>query len=227
MNFNALVSTIQVELNDYSARTKANIEKWANQGHKNICQMRNWNFLNVRKSDEMTFGSADIPIDITADIELSSTVVPAQQILAVYDVTDGNFDEVKQIQYEKLRDICQTDYSQDAPPLYWYFINDKEIEFFPELSADRVFQFSFKKLISTYASGATTALLIPDTYIDVLHEYVLMRAYRFKSDDRTVACEASYKEMLAAMIKSESNKIGVIPERSGNQQGIFPMLVEV
>lgn len=226
MNFNTLVVAIQKELNDYSTRTKTNVEKWVNAEHKMLCQMRSWNFLVVRKSDDMTFGSADMPINIETDIEVSSSAVAAQSILAIWDITDDVFFEVSQTTQEVLRKTFTMDDATATPPIAWYFISNNEIEFFPPLSDDRVFRFSFKKQIPTYASDSTDALLIPDVYIDVLQERVLYKAFRYKSDDRAKDCKESYFELLSAMIKSENSKIGIINSEVRSNTSRFPMLAD-
>lgn len=227
MNFNALVASVQSELNDTTARTKTRIEKWINDGHRMICQSRAWSFLKVSTSDDMTFGTADFPIDITADIKIATVATPVAQIYAIYDITDGTFQEVKQSTLEKVREEYQTDYSQDGPPEYWYFINTNEIEFYPAISADRIFQFSIKKKLITYPTGSVLALLIPDDYINVLEEYVISRAYRFKSDDRADSAMQSHKELLAGMIAAEADRAGIIEERPTGFMSRFPMIVEI
>jgi len=226
MNFNALVSVIQGEINDYSARMKTKIEGWVNEGHKLICQQRAWGFLNVKQSDSMTLGTADFPLSILTGIKVATVVTAAQDIRAIYDITDGTFQNIVQSTMEQVRDSYQVDYSQDGPPEFWYFVSDNMIEVFPKVSADRIFQFSFKKKLITYATGATTALLIPDEYIDTLKEYVCYRVYRFKADDRSESCLSAYNDLLGGMIAAESRKAGIIEERTSGFSSRFPMLAD-
>ena len=225
MNFNALVSQIQGDLNDYSARSKTRIEKWVNEGHKKICQERRWRFLSVIKSDTMTITAGAI-IDLTTDIEVSSSAVAASAILNMYDVTDGTYEEVKKIEHSQLRDSYQTDYGETSNPIFFYYLSATTIQVFPLTAEDRDFIFSFKPKIATYATGVTTALLIPDDYIDVLGEYVLYKAYRYKSDPRSQACLDSYSSLMDSMIKAESNKADIIYDEPQEVFSIFPTLVD-
>lgn len=228
MNFNALVSAIQSELNDYSSRTKTRIEKWVNEGHRSICQKRNWRFLIVRESDEMTFLGTDFPINLDTDIEVSSSGVAVHKILALWNVTTGSREPVIQATADDIKDMYSTEYnSTDA--LYWSYVSDQKINVFPLPSdTDSVdLIFSFQKKISTYATGSTDALLIPDEYIDVLQEYVLYKAYRYKTDDRAGSCLENYKELYQAMVDSESNKDPIIYDRPEKRFYKFPMLVDI
>ena len=227
MNFNAMVSQIQSELNDYSARSKTRIEGWINESHKQICQQRSWGFLNIKQSDQMTLGTANFPLSILTGIKVATVTTEAKEIRAIYDITDGTFDEVKQSTMEQVRAAYQMDYSQDGSPEYWYFVSDNMIQVYPLLSADRIFQFSFKKKLITYVSGAATALLIPDDYIDTLKERVLYRAYRFKSDERAEQALQAYKDLLAGMIAAEASKAGIIEERTDGFTSRFADLVVV
>lgn len=226
MNYNAMVSEIQGELNDYSARMKTKIEGWVNECHKIICQKRAWWFLTVKKSDEITLGASDFPMDITADITVSSTVTPAAHINAMFDTTDGVYREVKHGTFEIIRAEDTMVYSQDSAPTYYYYSEENKIDVFPAISADRKFVFSFKKKLSTYASGAATALLIPDDYIDTLKEFVLSRAYRFKSDDRSPECYQNYLEAYSMMVAADAKKTGVTDERVNVNTQLFPMIVD-
>lgn len=227
MNFNALVASVQAELNDYSARSKTRIEKWINDGHRMICQSRSWNFLKACTSDDMTFTSASFPISLLTAIKIATVTTEIAQVYAVYDITDSTFQEVKQSTLEKVREQYQTDYSQDGPPEFWYPVKDNYIDIYPAISANRIFQFSVKKRLSTYATGSTAALLIPDDYINVLEEYVIARAYRYKSDDRANSAMQSHLELLQGMIAAEADKAGIIEERPGGYTGRFPMIVEI
>lgn len=224
MNFNSLVSAVQNELNDFTSRSKTRIEKWVNECHRMICQSRRWSFLVVRKSDEMTIGMADVPVDIETDIKVGGTVVAAQNILSIYDITDGTYGYLQQTTFDQLRDSFPTDYKTN--PEFWYYLNNKEIQFFPELGENRKFIFSFQKKLITYATSTTTALLIPDEYIDVLHELVLYKAYRYKTDDRATACLENHVALLDTMIKAESNKSGIIYDQPRMMPPRLPMLVD-
>lgn len=226
MNFNTFVSAVQLELNDYSARTKLRVEGYVNAGHKLICQKRSWDFLNVKTSDDMTFAPSAFPIDITTDIKVATVATAAQEINAIYDITDGTFDEIKQSTLEQVRAMFDINNAQDSTPDYWYFVGDTKIQFFPSISASRIFQFSFKKKLITYATGATTALLIPDSYIETLKEYVLYLAYRFKADDRATASYEAYQQFLDGMISAEANKFGMIDERPSGFNSVFPRIVD-
>lgn len=224
MNFNTLVSAIQLELNDYTSRSKTRIEKWVNECHKMICQSRRWNFLIVRESDEITIGQADVPVNIETGIRVNNLVVAAQNILSIHDVTDGTYKYVKQTTFDQLRDSFQAD--SFGVPEFWYFSDNNKIKFFPILQEDRKFIFSFQKKIVTYTSGATIALLIPDEFIDVLHELVLYKAYRYKTDDRASACLENYNAMLESMTSAESNKLGIIYDHLNTVSGKLPLLVD-
>jgi hypothetical protein len=224
MNFNALVGAVQSELNDYSARSKTRIEKWVNECHRSICQSRRWSFLVVRESDTMTIGTADMPINIETDIEVGSSAVAAQNVLSIYDVTDGTYEYIQMTTLDQLRDSFPTDYGQAGVPDFWYYLDNKNIQFFPTLEEDRDFIFSFQKKLSTYATGAATALLIPDEYVDVLHELVLYKAYRYKTDDRANACLENYTMLIDAMIKAESNKTGIIYDQPRLMPARLPLL---
>jgi len=226
MNFNALVSRIQTELNDFTTRIKTRIEKWVNEGHYKICQDRAWNFLNVKYSDKMTFGASDFPIDIETDIDVNSSAVAAQSIIAMYDVTDDTWQELILKTAEQIKKEFDNEDSQDSPPYYYYYVSDHEISVFPPISADRDFKFSFKKKLSTYASGAVTALLIPDKYVDVLFEYVMWKAYRYKTDDRANQAFESYSELLSSMVAAEADKTGIITVGENRLHTPFPRLVD-
>jgi len=225
MNFNTLYAAIQNELNDYGSRTGTRIVKWINEGHKSICQRRRWSFLVVRTSDEMSVLPAGFPFNIETGIKVATTTTAAQNIIAMWDTTDGTYQEVKQTTHEQLRDHYPTDVGYSVNPLLWYYLTNKTIAVFPETSETRKFIFSFQKKLSTYVAGSTDALLIPDEYIDVLQDYVLFKAYLFKSDDRAEMYKNSYKDLLAGMIEAESNKSGIIyddfSERAG---GYVPMV---
>lgn len=224
MNFNALVAAVQLELNDYTARSKTRIEKWVNECHRMICQSRRWSFLVVKESDTMTIGTGDVPVNIETDIEVSSSAVAAQNILSIYDVTDGTYEYLKQTTLDQLRDSFPTDYTGD--PEFWYYLTSTTLQFFPKLDADRDFIFSFQKKLTTYATGAAAALLIPDEYVDVLHELVLYKAYRYKTDDRASACLENYNALLDAMIKAESNKSGIIYDQPNSYPERLPIIVD-
>jgi len=224
MNFNALVAAVQLELNDYTARSKTRIEKWVNECHRMICQSKHWSFLVVRESDEMTIGSGGVPVNIETDIKVSSSAVAAQNILSIYDVTDGTYEYLQQTTLDQLRDSFPTDYTSD--PKFWYYLSSTKIQFFPELGENRKFIFSFQKKLTTYATGATTALLIPDEYVDVLYELVLYKAYRYKTDDRANACLENYSSLLDAMIKAESNKSGIIYDQPIMMPPRLPTIVD-
>lgn len=225
MNFNALVASVQLELNDYSSRTKTRIERWINEGHRSICQRRNWNFLIVRNSDEITVTSSGWPFDVEASILVGGVVVPAHKILCLYDVTDGSYEPVIQATHESVREDFPTDY-ESTKPLYWYYTSGHEINVYPPPSADVKIRFSFQKKISTYATGSTDPLLIPDEYIDVLQEYVLYKAYRYKSDDRAGSTLENYKELYASMVDSEANKAPIIYDGPSRRFYRFPTLVD-
>jgi hypothetical protein len=223
MNFNALVAAVQLELNDYTARSKARIEKWVNECHRMICQSRRWNFLVVRESDEMTIGIGNT-INIVTGIKVATVVTAAQNILSIYDTTDDTWEYVKMTTLDQLRDSFPTDYGQAGAPDFWYYTSDRDIKFFPTLSEDRKFVFSFQKQLVTYATGAATALLIPDEYVDTLQEFVLYKAYRYKTDDRAQSCLENYNALLDSMIKAESNKLGIIYDQPRLMPARLPML---
>lgn len=223
MNFNALVAAVQLELNDYTARSKARIEKWVNECHRMICQSRRWNFLVVRESDEMTIGIGNT-INIVTGIKVATVVTAAQNILSIYDTTDDTWEYVQMTTLDQLRDSFPTDYGQAGAPDFWYYTSDRDIKFFPTLSEDRKFVFSFQKQLVTYATGAATALLIPDEYVDTLQEFVLYKAYRYKTDDRSQSCLENYNALLDAMIKAESNKLGIIYDQPRLMPARLPML---
>lgn len=172
----------------------------------------------------MTIGTGDVPVNIETDIEVGSSAVAAQNILSIYDVTDGTYEYLKQTTLDQLRDSFPTDYTGD--PEFWYYLTSTTLQFFPELDADRDFIFSFQKKLTTYASGAVTALLIPDEYVDVLHELVLYKAYRYKTDDRANACLENYNALLDAMIKAESNKSGIIYDQPNSYPERLPIIVD-
>lgn len=223
MNFNALVGAVQLELNDYTARSKTRIEKWVNECHRMICQSRRWNFLVVRESDEMTIGTGNT-INIETGIKVATVVTAARNILSIYDTTDDTWEYVQMTTLDQLRDSFPTDYGQAGAPDFWYYTSDRDIKFFPTLSEDRKFVFSFQKQLVTYATGAATALLIPDEYVDTLQEFVLYKAYRYKTDDRAQSCLENYNALLDAMIKAESNKLGIIYDQPRLMPARLPML---
>lgn len=223
MNFNALVGAVQLELNDYTSRSKARIEKWVNECHRMICQSRRWNFLVVRESDETTIGTGNT-INIETGIKVATVVTAARNILSIYDTTDDTWEYVQMTTLDQLRDSFPTDYGQAGAPDFWYYTSDRDIKFFPTLSEDRKFVFSFQKQLVTYATGAATALLIPDEYVDTLQEFVLYKAYRYKTDDRAQSCLENYNALLDAMIKAESNKLGIIYDQPRLMPARLPML---
>lgn len=223
MNFNALVAAVQLELNDYTARSKTRIEKWVNECHRMICQSRRWNFLVVRESDEMTIGTGNT-INIETGIKVATVATAAQSLLSVYDTTDSTKEYIQMTTLDQLRDSFPTDYGQAGAPDFWYYTSDRDIKFFPTLSEDRKFVFSFQKQLVTYATGATTALLIPDEYVDTLQEFVLYKAYRYKTDDRAQSCLENYNALLDSMIKAESNKLGIIYDQPRLMPARLPML---
>ena len=226
MNFNTLVTAIQNELNDFGPRTITRIVQWVNEGHKFICQSRRWNFLRVRESDEITIAPAGFPFDIEASITVATTATPAKSIQQVWDVTDGTYDVLEQTTAEQLRDNFPTDYAQSDSPTLWYYVTGKTIKVFPETSDDRKLIFSFEKKIPDYAAGATTALLIPDEYVDVLKNYVLFKAYLYKNDQRSALFSQAYQSLLKAMVEAEANKAGIIYDSPESKFYRFPSVVD-
>lgn len=210
MNFNVLYAAIQAELNDFGPRTGTRIVKWINEGHKFICQSRRWGFLRIRKSDQITIAPAGFPFNIETSIKVATIATAAKSIQQIWDVTDGTYQPVEQSTLEQIRDHFPSETGVSDSPLFWYYNDGNTISVFPETSDSRIFIFSFEKKIPSYAAGATTAMLIPDEYIDVLQEYVLFKAYLYKSDERATLFAESYKNQLNAMITAESNKAGII-----------------
>ncbi len=210
MNFNTLVTAIQNELNDFGPRTSTRIVQWVNEGHKFICQSRRWNFLRVRYSDEITIAPAGFPFDIEASIKVATVVTAAKSIQQIWDVSDGVYTPLAQTTAEQMRDSFYTDYSQSDSPTLWYYVTGKTIKVFPETSDNRKLIFSFEKKIPDYAAGATTALLIPDEYVDVLKNYVLFKAYLYKNDQRSQLFSSAYQSLLKTMVEAEANKAGII-----------------
>lgn len=225
MNFNTLVIAVQSELNDYSSRTKTRIESWINEGHRSICQKRNWRFLIVHESDTMTFATTDFPVDLDTDVTVGAVAVAVQKIIAIWDITDGSHKVIDQTTLETLRDQFPTDY-ESTTPLYWYYTSDNKINIYPDPQADVDLIFSFQKKLSTYASGSTDALLIPDEYVDVLKEYVLYKAYRYKADDRSGSTLENYKELYDSMVDAEANKDPILYDRPTRRFYRFPTLVD-
>lgn len=224
MNFNFLESAIKSELNDYSKRSAIRITAWINECHRLICQKRRWRFLVVRESDEMEFEHADTPINIETDIEVGGVAVPAQNIISIYDVTDGTYHDIKQTTMDQLRGTFRDNYSGE--PEYWWYVSDKEIQFYPLLSSARKFIFSFQKKLSTYTTNSTSPLLIPDEYVDVLKELVLYKAYRYKTDDRAGAVMENYNALMGDMIQAEANKTGIVYDSVGGYPERLPRLVD-
>jgi hypothetical protein len=58
----------------------------------------------------------------------------------------------------------------------------------------------------------------------VLHELVLYKAYRYKTDDRANACLENYTMLIDAMIKAESNKTGIIYDQPRLMPARLPLL---
>ena len=225
MNFNSLVSAVQLECNDYSARTKTRIESWINECHRSICQKRNWQFLIVHKSDTMTFAPADFPIDLDSAVEVGAVATAVQKVLAIYDVTNGSYDLIDQSTSENIREDFPTDF-ESTTPLYWFYTSENNIDIYPEPSDDVDLIFSFQKKLSTYATGSTDALLIPDEYVDVLKELVLYKVYRFKADDRAGSTLENYKELYDSMVSAEAEKAPIIYDRPTRKFYRFPTLVD-
>lgn len=227
MNFNVLEGRIKEEINDFSSRTAVRITRWINRCHRFICLHKRWSFLVVRRSDELELDNDDMPLDIETDIEAGGVVAPAQNVIQVYDITDGTWQEVKKSYHRAVRDRFKNEYGQAGAPLFWYYIDPKKVEFFPILDEKRKFVFSIQKKVPEYTTGSTAPLLIPDEYIDVLTDYVLYRAFSYKTDDRAAIARQDYFEGLSAMIDAEAIKTGISYDDRPAGASRFPMVIDV
>jgi hypothetical protein len=226
MNFNVLVSAVQGDLNDFTARMKTKIEGYVNEGHLLICQKRSWWFMTVKESDTMTLGSTSFPLSLDTGIKVATVVTPVAHINSIYDITDGTYREVKKADYDQIRLENSFDYASEGPPLYYFYVDENKIEVYPRLSADRDFVFSIKKKLPRYATNSTAALYIPDQYIDTLKEFVLSKVYRFKSDERAESCYQNYMESLDMMVSADSKKTGITTDRFKPIFQRFPTIVD-
>lgn len=219
MTFADFVASIQAEVNDTSTRLKTLIEGWVNQEHSQICNMRDWLFLVVEKSEPATILVAGMPYAIN-DIPMpGATTLAAKRILAICDTTDGSEYPLDFTTIDQIREEYPSYTTFSGKPVSWYYVNES-IQVWPFLDQTRTFVFSFTKATTTYTSGQAVALLIPDEYLSVLTHKVLIRVWKYKTDERWQSAERDYalalKDMIASCasrVKMQYRKTGQTPER--------------
>lgn len=228
MNFADFVVDVQEEANDTSARLKGLIERWVNDAHHRICAMRDWDFLIVQKSDDTSIAAAAMPFDFTT-LKVATITTPAQRILAVCDITDGNEYPLSFTTLSELRNNFPSFPTFSGKPEYWHYENQRTtgkeaFNVWPKLDQTRIFVFEFVKATKTYATGAAEALLIPDKWIHVLMHKVMERVWKYKTDERWRLEAEEYVKAEKAMIAGCTAKVKIQYKSQGLHASQLPKL---
>jgi hypothetical protein len=221
--FAAFNAVIQSEINDNTAERLLQIESWTNDAHYEICNDRDWNFLQ-KISDEITLTSANTPYDF-ASLAVATVATPCRKIL---DVLDVDYSPEKPLIFctdQQLR-AAGVDYSgYTSLPEYW-MISAAKLKVFPGLDATgRGYKIRFVRDASTYAAGSTNALLIPDRWIMALKAAVLFRCWQWLADARSALALANYQNLLKQMRQEDAGEAPIVYSQWFLSRSRLPRLV--
>lgn len=206
--FAAFNAVIQTEVNSTQAGMLACIESWTNDAHFNICNDRDWNFLE-KVSDSTTLTSANTPYDY-ATLKVATVNTNVRKILDVIDVSVSPNEPLKFCTDQQLREagIDYSGYTSD--PSYW-MIQAGKLKVFPGLdTTGRAFTMRFIQDAAAYTAGSTTALLIPDRWIHALKAAVLYRAFSWLVDGRANQRFVEFQTLLNEMRAEDAARAPII-----------------
>jgi len=221
MTFAALVALIQNEINDNTSQMQTRIEGWVNDAHHEICAYRDWVWLEAVVTS-ITLKTSNLPINIQTGFS-----TPLRKILDILDYTASPYDPLRESTSDEVRGFMQNYANFTDIPEYYYMIG-VTLDLFPPADATgRSYSIRGTKLASSYTTGSTSALLVPDRWVSALKYSVLYRAWAWLNDPRAATSIAEFNRLLDKMLSedtSEGAKIQYAHRRPPNS--ILPRLID-
>lgn len=205
--FAAFVAMIQSEINDNDATMKTRIEGWTNDRHHEICSSRRWNWLET-VSDSTAIGSSGINIE--TGLKVSTVTTAARCVLDVLDISASPYQPIYPTTIDAVRASYQNYLSYTGTPSHWYMQGWVTMFMFPSPAASRNYTVRFTKASSSYTTGSTNPLLVPDRWIESLKEAVLSKARRWQDNDSWKLHEQKFQEVLQRMRSQDGEEAPII-----------------
>lgn len=214
--FAALCAEVQSEIADTSSAMLTRIGGWVNEFHFQICSKRKWKWMEA-VSDSILIKSTNYPFPISS-LKVATVATPASKILDVLDVDYSPEFPLRETTVEAIRQSNQ-DYTTNTsgPPAYWYPYVQGYIKLFPNPdTTGRNYTFRFRKALSKFGAGATTAINIPDEWNHVLKNAATAKAFKWLDDSRSSDYFKEYQIGLENMEADDSNNNVILDRRPGN-----------
>lgn len=213
--FAAFVTLIQGEINDTDSAMKTRIEGWTNDLHFRICSSKRWQWL-VTTSSATLINAANHPYALT-------TLNPR----AILDVLDIDSDPDRPL-LPSSEDAIRTSLSQYSSstgyPEWFYVQSGAKLGLHPMPdAAGRNYTIRYIAQPTILATGATTPLLVPDRWIEVLKDAVLSKAYQWLDKvNKAQLHEGMFQEGLRVMKQQDGEDIQIIYKGQMTRPDIFP-----
>ena len=207
--FAAFNAIIQNEINDNTAAMLLRIESWTNDAHYEICNARDWHWLE-KVSDSTTLTSANTPFAYATTLKVATVTTLARKLLDVIDVSKSPNEALIFCTDQQLRQ-AEIDYSgYTSEPEYW-LIQAGLLKVFPGLdTTGRAFTMRFVQDAAPYTAGSTSALLIPDRHIATLKAAVLHRVWSWLNDTRAPQRFAEFGKLFTEMKTEDAERAPII-----------------
>ena len=220
--FAAFVAAIQNEINDQDAAMKARIEGWINDLHHFICRAHRWQWL-IKTSDSTLIKASTHPYDLTS-LKVATVTTPCRTVL---DVRDEDFSPPRPLictSEDSVRQSLMQYASSTGAPYWFYQRGDNKLGLFPiPDTTGRNYTVRYLILSTSYTTGSTNPLLIPDDWITVLKDAVLGKAYDFLDRvPKATEHKTMFLQELEVMKVQDSETVQQIYPRQFVPPDIFP-----
>ena len=215
--FAAFVSAIQNEINDSDAAMKTRIEGWVNDLMHRICSSHRWQWL-ITTSASTLIKSSNHPYT------LSSLSTKCRTVLDVRDEDDSPPKPLYPTTEDAVRNSLFQYTSATNSPSWWYVQADVSLGLFPiPDTTGRNYTIRYIQQYVSLGTGSTTALLLPDRWLEVLKDAVLSKAYSWlDKDNKALKHEAAFQGGLKAMKAQDGENQQAIYQNQFGPPDIFP-----